>query len=393
MKLLSILVSILLLSCSNVSDSKAPVEKTDTAHDGFTAQTDPQDLKRDTIIEAVWFGAHLHYYYPSTAEKQDTLVVYLIFDPAAKGKAQIQAWKGLANDPDSYRDSVMFISVDDSRNGMKASDVVSKVNNIELMLAAMIKKPYALYATGLSGGARIAAALQGSNQFFKGLILCCAAPQPTDLQCPSILYSANEDMNFLECYEYYQSTSSNQLQLRIENGQHEWPTNAIFGEMIKDLAKPLTKQIVNTSKTDLSATSIKYEAQEQEVIQKAYFQQPITFWETYLAKKRSAKAAVEKRLLNYTSLYSYSVVNNPQVQNDPSAFDYALQIYEWADANNSEWIYLRSVYYLQQKDERQAFKYLEKAIKNGFSNTERLFANAYWKNYTNDKRFTSIIAK
>ncbi len=388
MKLLSILVSILLLSCSNVSDSKTPVEKTDTAGDGSIAQTEQQELKRDTVVETVWFGAHLHYYYPSTTEKQDTVDVWLIFDPAAKGHEQIRSWKGVANER-----SIMFISVDDSRNGMKASDVVSKVSNIELMLASMIRKPYALYATGLSGGSRIAAALQGSNQFFKGLILCCAAPQQADLQCPSILYSANEDMNFLECYEYYQNASMKQLQLRIENGKHEWPANNVLSEMIKDLTKPLVKQIVNTCKTDVSATTIKYETQEQEAIQKAYFQQPITFWETYSAKKRSAKTAVEKRLLNYTSLYSYSVVNNPQVQSDLSAFDYALQIYEWADATNTEWMYLRSVYYLQQKDETSAFKFLEKAIKNGFSNAERLFANAYWKNYSNDFRFTKLISQ
>jgi hypothetical protein len=261
-------------------------------------------------------------------------------------------------------------------------------------LSKNLKKPFQWYATGLSGGSRTVASLQINNQLFKGVILCCAAPAIFNLNCPAILYTADVDMNFLECYEHYQNTNAKNLQLRIEKGEHDWPKTLAMSEMIQQiLSNHIERKIVNSSKMNLNPSIMKYEAEQQVLIQQSYFQKPIEFWNELLATKCASSDAVERRLLNYTSLYSYSMVNNPQVMNDPSAFDYALKIYEGADAKNTEWMYLRSVYYLHQKEEANAFKYLEKAIKNGFSNTERLFQNAYWKNYVNDQRFISILAK
>jgi hypothetical protein len=388
MKSLCILCGILLLSCSNVPEVEAVAMEPNAMDSRLTAPSDQIDLKTDTLMAAVWNGAHIHYYFPTDAAKNDTVVVWLLFDPAAKGKQQIQAWKSVANER-----SIMWLSLDDSKNGLKVDEVIGQVKSIDSTLSNTLKKPYLLNATGLSGGSRMIAALQSINPFFKNMVLCCAAPQQAKLVCPSILYSANEDMNFLECYQYFQSSTAKDLQLRIENGKHEWPAKAVMSEMMLDLTKPLTKKMVNTSNTDLSVSTIEYELQEQEAIKKAYFQQSISYWEVYLGKKQVSKLAVEKRLLNYTSLYSYSVVNSPQVQNDPEAFDYALKIYESADPKNNEWMYLRSIYYLQRKDEINAFKYLEMAIVNRFSNTERLFQNTYWKNFMNDQRFISLLAK
>jgi hypothetical protein len=389
MKLISVLASILLLSCSNTAHNESAVPKKNIRDTSLVVSSNKLNLKTDTLMEAVWFDSHLHYYLPSTAEKKDTVLVLFIFDPAAKGSQQIRAWKSIANER-----SMMLLSVDDSRNGMKPSDVASKIKPIESMLTSILKKPFILYATGLSGGSRIAAALQGSNQFFKGLILCCAAPKLPELGCNTVLYSATEDMNFLECYEYFQAHPSKQLQMRIESGSHTWPNNSALDAMLKDvLAMPFRAGLVNVAKTSLLASTLNYEANQQILVNEDYFKKTKEYWQSLLKKRRASNETVEKRLLNYTSLYTYSVVNSPEVVNDLNAYDYTLSIYEWSDPNNNEWMYLRSIYYLQQKDEVNAFKYLEKAIKNDFSNTERLFQNMYWKNYTNDVRLTKLIAE
>jgi hypothetical protein len=377
-----------LMACQSHSISSAN-QVNDSLSNATVLAPEAFAFKTDTLLKDVLKGANIFYYYSSSAQKLDTIAVWLIFDPAAKGEKQIEAWKTIANER-----SILLMAVSDSRNGLKSADVYTVLLNLREGIKAALKKPFHLYATGLSGGSRMAASLQLNSQFFNGLILCCAAPQSPNLKCPTILYSATEDMNFLECYEYFQANPKQNLQMYIEKGEHDWPKKEVMATMLKEMMlKPITHTLVNTAKMNLSATTLNYEANQQILVNESYFKQPIEYWKILLAKKRASNETVEKRILNYTSLYTYSAVNNPDVLNDLGAYDYALNIYEWCDPDNAEWMYLRSVYYLQQKDESNAFKYLEKAIKNGFSNTERLFQNTYWKNYVSDARFTNLIAQ
>jgi hypothetical protein len=389
MRAIIILLCILLLSCGNAIDTVSESKQPDAREVSTSRIERATALIKDSVVQDEWNGAHCHYYFPNSASLKDTIAILLIFDPAAKGEAQIKAWKKIANER-----SILLLSLDDSRNGMKATDVANFVKSIKLTMPVYMSKPYKMYGIGLSGGSRVVSALQSNEQLFQGIILCCAAPKSSNLGCPTILFSATEDMNFLECYEYFQANSSKNLQMRIEQGKHEWPINDVLSELLKNiLVQPFKSGLVNTPKMSLSAAVMNYEADQQVLVNEAYFKQPIDYWRALLAKRRASKETVEKRILNYTSLFTYSVVNSPEVVNDLSAYDYALTIYQWSDPDNSEWMYLRSIYYLQQKDENNALKYLEKAIKNGFSNTERLFQNTYWKNYVNDQRFISILAK
>ncbi len=386
MKTLTILVSFLFLACQNSTSQKQNANN----HSKVPSQESIRFVfKTNTLTKDILNGANIYYYYPRSVQKSDTLTILLIFDPAAKGEEQIKKWQSIANER-----SILLISVSDSRNGLNSTDVYNSVSNLREGLKTNLQKPFYLYATGLSGGSRMAAALHLNDSFFNGLILCCAAPNSSDLKCPAILYSATEDMNFLECYKYFQSNPNQNLQMRIESGKHDWPTSLAMDAMLKSLLhSKISHSLVNTPKMNLSTTTLNYEAEQQILVNASYFKQPTDYWQALLAKKRASNEMVEKRILNYTSLYTYSVVNNPDVFNNLSASDYALNIYEWSDPDNSEWMYLRSVYYLQQKDEDNAFRYLEKAIKSNFSNTERLFANTYWKNYSNDSRFIKLIAQ
>jgi hypothetical protein len=388
MKMLALIISFFMLAC-NTDNVSANMSHQDSAQKVEVPVDETIIFKTDSLCKENLNGSNIHYYFPNSASLKDTIAILLIFDPSAKGERQIAEWKSIAKER-----SIMLLSVDDSKNGKKSSEAFDVLVNIKVELTKSLKKPFQFYATGLSGGSRTAVSLQINSQLFKGVILCCAAPSSFNLNCPAILYTANVDMNFLECYEHYQNTNAKNLQLRIEKGEHAWPKTLAMSEMIQQiLGNHIERKIVNSSKMSLNPSIMKYEAEQQALIQQSYFQKPIEFWNELLSTKRASSEAVEMRVLNYTSLYSYSMVNNPQVMNDPSAFDYALKIYEGSDSKNNEWMYLRSVYYLQQKDENNAFKYIEKAIKNGFSNTERLFQNTYWKNYVNDTRFTKLISQ
>ncbi len=384
MKAYFLFCAILCLSCNSAINSKTNDIAVAAAN---VATVSDHELEKDTLTATNWNGVNVHYYYPELAEKKDTVSIWLIFDPAAKGRDKIKDWKSIADNQ-----GLIWISVDDARNGKRSTDIEPLLSILKIALSSKIKKPILFYATGLSGGSRLTSALQSKLQLFDGIVLCCAAPQQADMNCTTILYTADADMNCLESYEYYQSTTTKNIILRIEKGEHEWPTTKIMSAMIELVKqKQLNKQIINTSQTDLSKATIDYEIAQQTLIGQSYFQKPIAFWKDLLSKFQASKKTVDLRLLNYTSLYSYSMVNNPQVMNDLKAFDYALSIYEWSDPNNNEWMYLRSVYYLQQKDEQNAFEYIEKAIKANFFNTERLFQNTYWKNYETDSRLTKLI--
>jgi hypothetical protein len=378
---------LILAACASSNNTK-PIEHPSIIQDSAQTFVVPT-FATDTLMQVALSNTGIHYYCPKSAFNQDTLDIALIFDPAAKGKRFIMDNKNIA-----IEQSMIFISVDGSRNGLKVADVQPMLLVVQMHIGKCSNKPYRLFGVGFSGGSRIASGIQSLENKFDGLLLCCAAPQANDLKCPVVLYTADEDMNFLEQLRYYNATSASNVVLQIEKGKHAWPRNEALAAMLKLLKKKkIGKQVINVSKTPIDQTIINQELSLQQEVVNSYFQKPIEWWKDFLSIQRSAKSALDKRVLNYTSLYSYSMSNNGEVINDLSALDYVLKIYEWADPTNNEWMYQRSIWYLRQKDEDNAWKHLELAIQNGFNQKDRLIQNVYWRNYQSDQKLNEYIAQ
>jgi hypothetical protein len=370
-------------SSSNVGIREQKSEVTGTIEKELTLLT-------DTLVSEFDSDLYFHYYYSNAAKTKDNVNVYLIFDPAAKGNQQIKKWKAWAND-----NSGLLISVDDFRNGMDIASATFATNKLIDVINKALKKSTSYFALGFSGGARFAANLHESSSLFNGVILCCAAPSSSQIDKQVVLYTADQDMNFLECLKHYQSANENaSLHLFIDNDKHAWPKPETMALLITYLrAENKKKHLSNFAHANISQEVFEYENKAQNTIRAAYFKEPLAYWQMLLTQYTISKNLSDKRLLAYTSLLSYGPCNKTVNENNHEAANYALQIYEWADPANNEWMYLRSIYFLQENNVDKAFEMLEKAINSGFIQQDRLARDSNWEKHTNDPRYNNLFSK
>jgi hypothetical protein len=121
MKFVIVLTCILLLSCGNAIDTASENKLPDTIEVSANRSEEATTLIKDSIVQDEWNGVHCHYYFPNSASLKDTIAILLIFNPSSKGEKQIAEWKSIANER-----SIMLLSVDDSKNGKKPSEIYNR---------------------------------------------------------------------------------------------------------------------------------------------------------------------------------------------------------------------------------------------------------------------------
>lgn len=125
--------------------------------------------------------------------------------------------------------------------------------------------------------------------------------------------------------------------------------------------------------------------------------QPLDWWQneiTRLSQQSSLpqinEAAMFNRLLGYISLMSYSYTNYSLRNNQMKVARHFLDIYFLADPSNPDCYYFQACYYAALNDKKNALSSLQKSIKLGFSDKDKIKGEAFFAAYKNDKEFKSI---
>jgi dienelactone hydrolase len=117
------------------------------------------------------------------------------------------------------------------------------------------------------------------------------------------------------------------------------------------------------------------EKDQQKILIDAFNSKDINWWRTELKKLTSIQNssqdemvnALNKRLLAYVSLYSFSACNYAKNASDKAAFSKFLEIYGCADPLNPDYLYYQAYYYALNNQKDLSLKALAAAIKNGFT--------------------------
>ena len=195
------------------------------------------DLPRGQIIDEVKCekdaAESYALYLPSNYTADRAWPVLLAFDPRANGRSPVATYQAAA---EKY--GYIVAGSKNSRNGPYNIGISAAHAMYADVTARFHTNPRRIYATGHSGGSRLAMglALQIDKGKFAGVIASSAAfpfPDPPDtLDFPVFGTAGTEDFNYVEMQRFDRQVQSPH-KVRVFNGGHTWPTTELAMEAIE----------------------------------------------------------------------------------------------------------------------------------------------------------------
>lgn len=109
--------------------------------------------------------------------------------------------------------------------------------------------------------------------------------------------------------------------------------------------------------------------------------------------KNKDEVFMYKRTLNYLSLAAYMYANKVMQENNINAAEHFCKLYVLVDPTNSEAHYLTAVVNAKQGKTKEAISSLNAAVKNGFTDVERLQSENAFNEIKNTKEFGEVVGK
>lgn len=143
----------------------------------------------------------------------------------------------------------------------------------------------------------------------------------------------------------------------------------------------------------------KAEASLQQQYASAFASQNWDWWNKEIDKmfqiskntSNAEQSVIHKRLISYLSLVAYMFSTKAIQVNQLADADLCLRIYEKVDPENSEHAYLFAEVYMKQNNAKRAIEYLQKAVKLGFNDKDRLSKDPVFSSLNGQKEFDDLM--
>jgi pimeloyl-ACP methyl ester carboxylesterase len=230
----------------------------------FTSQSFlfPQVSANDQVIDTVLCrdktGQSYALYRPAQDNDKKSWPVILIFDPAARGRAGVNAFIEAGR-----KYGFILACSNNSHNGPMGDNFTAAAAMLSDVEERFTVDQRRIYAAGFSGGSRFAMAFAVKEKRISGVI-GCGAGLPNDRNyLPSrnsdFLYyglAGTRDMNYLEMHDL-SGFLSNQTgvisYLRTFSGGHQWPGSDLINDAVEWLVlQTMNRKIIPSDQTFLS---------------------------------------------------------------------------------------------------------------------------------------------
>jgi len=219
----TVLFSLILLS---------PFSQSSVRSDGL------EELPKGTVVEKVVCQAHPGESYalflPSNYSADKRWPILYAFDPGARGKVPVTLFKDAAE-----RYGYIVVGSNNSRNSEPAGAII---NNLLLDTQARFSiDERRVYATGFSGGARLACLLGAKSGGSIAGVIACSGGFPSGISpgqsTPFVLFgtAGTEDFNFQEMKQLNKTLDSIGVPntLMIFEGGHDWLPQELAGQALE----------------------------------------------------------------------------------------------------------------------------------------------------------------
>lgn len=132
-------------------------------------------------------------------------------------------------------------------------------------------------------------------------------------------------------------------------------------------ATQLTTEDLYTRQLAQKKNALESETNQKQILMQAFQQQDLQWWSSTISHLRTSPLPSDKRLLGFISLACYSYTSQLIARGDMAGADHFATIYELADPDNTDQLYYHAIIAARQGDNAKAMKYMQKAVKNGFS--------------------------
>ena len=254
-------VAVVLGSCASGNGSEGTDNGDLQLAAGVTGDTPVTGAVTDTVTCASDNSQSYAVYLPSyyKADKQYPCIFF--YDSHARGSLPVRTYKGVA---EKY--GFVLVGSNVSKNGMawETTDGIVKVLQKDVN-ARISLDPKRIYASGFSGGARVASLIAMTNGGIAGVIGCSAGfpqvRQAVEHKFDFVGIVGNYDFNLTEMGqldEHLQRNGYSHLMLTFD-GIHKWPAPGEFEtallwmqvNAIKENVQPANDTLVHSLKTDL----------------------------------------------------------------------------------------------------------------------------------------------
>jgi hypothetical protein len=140
---------------------------------------------------------------------------------------------------------------------------------------------------------------------------------------------------------------------------------------------------------DRSAT-LQQETSQKQVLLAAFQNQGSDWWTKVTDQYKISTKPSDKRLLGFISLAAYSYSAQLLQQKNIEAASHILAIYEMADANNTDQLYFHAQLYALLGNTDISIQYLQRAVKNGFTDRAKVEAEPAFITVRSDKHFNGL---
>ena len=433
-----------LVSCKEVQKSKTVEEATKAPNQNEIVRDSASLWVFGRVVE----NESIAYYLPSSIEGNDSAICLLFFDPQGNGKVPLNLYKEIGE-----KESVFFVGSNQSKNGKDFSQTRQIASQ---MMEQVTKfsgfKKVRFYASGFSGGAKVALDLSNYIPQIQGFIYSGAPPANEIQDKPVYGFAGNMDMNYADLVNFDDRIPDTQNHyLKIWNGKHEWPVPLEFQSALqwiklrerprsglleirlvelflksrrtkdllekesvllesrflaRDLKRPeLEDERLKTLQKSPGFLAAKKkrdqelmeELQLKEFYNPAFFDENLDWWKKEIAglkaHTRHPSPNVQDRLLGYFSLASYSLANRALLQQENNLAEKILEIYHLSDPQNPEQAYLRAVLAARVQNPDKVLEFLSEALDLGFKEKERIRLQPEFQPYAENPGFQSIVMK
>ena len=355
-------------------------------------------------------------YLPSDYDTVKSFPLILFFDAHARGKLPLKKYQSLA---EKYH--FVFIGSNNSRNGFPITESQNIANSI--LKDALIRlniNPKLVFASGFSGGSKVACNFGFNCSSVRGVI-GCAAPFTEQLSAVMIapdifLLSGNEDFNMAGMVQADMALKEAGFnhQLFVFDGKHDWPDEKYFEYGMQWIQQnAVTKNVMSNKYLKVStpdfnswkethvadADMLAREMNDEQEFGKQFTVADISYLKekiSYLQKSKTSKQnfALKKlcaRELNYISMMGFVYSESALNQNNLPAAKHFLEIYESADATNPDVWYLKAIYFSKSGDINSAFVSLKKSAQLGFADINKLKNENSFLSIQNENGFQESI--
>ncbi|MEI7802281.1 MAG: hypothetical protein WCI97_06545 [Bacteroidota bacterium] len=343
---------------------------------------------------------------PADYDTSKSFPVLLFFDAHARGSLPLKKYISLAQ---KYH--FVFVGSNDSQNGMQ----ISETQNIASTILKDVTERFninekLIFASGFSGGSKVACNFGFNNTLVRGVI-ACAAPFTEQLSAvmnaPDIfLLSGNEDFNLNGMVQADNALHESHFnhQLFVFDGKHDWADLKSFDIAMQWMQQKAMKENLMSNKylpekfsdynswkqTDVTNENIlTQEMNAEQELGKQFTTAGISYWNEKISALQKSKTSKQNfalkklcaRELNYISMMGFAYSESALNQNNLQAAQQFLQIYELADPKNPDVYFLEAIYFSKSNDFKSAIALLKKSAQLGYADYNKLM---------NEKSFSSI---